>query len=80
MAHMTAWENGVKQRIEGEDLLSEEFVFDGREDQAFAKRHKSLVVKLAQKNAAIEKEGEKQAKGREDEGREEDSKEQNTRS
>ncbi|KAH7182437.1 uncharacterized protein B0J16DRAFT_400661 [Fusarium flagelliforme] len=77
MARMTPWENCVKQRAEG-DPLSEEFVFDEDEDEACARKHKSLGLKLAQKKAAIEKEGERQAKAIRAKEREEKMKEGRT--
>ena len=71
---MTALENRLRQRAEGEDPPSEESIDD---DAQLVENGSFLGVQLAQKKAAIEKEGEKQAKairakGREDEGREKD--------
>ena len=59
MGRMTALENSFRQRAEGEDPPSEEFIDD---DTQLVKNGSFLGVKLAQKKVAIEEEGERQAK------------------
>lgn len=53
MARMAALENSFRQRIEGEDPPSEEFIDN---DAQLVENGSFLGVKLAQKKAAIEKE------------------------